>query len=92
MNESNFESQAFEKGFSPAFIEARDALMAGEPLPAHLVLTEKEREEILLLARLGRFTRAALHANTPSEGAEETALKKANHALARSSTTRSSTK
>jgi hypothetical protein len=78
MNESNF-----EKDFSPAFIEARDALMAGDPLPAHLLLTEQEREEILLLARLGRFTHAALHANTPPEGAEETALKKANSALSR---------
>jgi hypothetical protein len=78
MNESNF-----EKDFSPAFIEARDALLAGDPLPVNLVLTEEERKEILLLARLGRFTHAAVHANTPPEGAEETAWEKANHALNR---------
>jgi hypothetical protein len=80
MNESNFD---FEKNLSPAFLQARDALMAGESIPSNLntLLTEKEREELIALARLGRFTSAAIQTQTPSEGAEETAWRKAQKAL-----------
>jgi hypothetical protein len=80
ISESNVE---WEKRFSPAFLQARDALLAGEPLPPNLSLTEDERQEILLLARLGRFTHAALHTHDAPEGAEKVAWEKAQKALSR---------
>ena len=78
MSESNF-----EQGYSPAFLQARDTLLGGETISPSLLtlLTEQEREELLTLARLSRFTHAALQANIPPEGAEEIAWQKAQKAL-----------